>query len=106
MADEQVEGYQERERIPPTRAPGDAAFTDGVDTITTGDAATDETMTDEGGTASVVLGAAAGTLAGAFLGPVGAIVGAIAGGALASTVTGMENGDAADVTDLDQPDRR
>lgn len=41
----------------------------------------------EGGTATVVLGAAAGTLAGAFLGPVGAIVGAVAGGALASAVT-------------------
>ncbi|MDF2630453.1 MAG: hypothetical protein K0R39_4284 [Symbiobacteriaceae bacterium] len=61
---------------------------------------------DDGGTAAVVLGAAAGTIAGAFLGPVGAIVGAIAGGALASSVTDTADGDGADITDLDQPDRR
>jgi hypothetical protein len=72
----------------------------------TGESVTNDVVEDDGGTASVVLGAAAGTIAGAFLGPVGAIVGAIAGGALASTVAGTADGDAADVTDLDQPDRR
>lgn len=84
-----------------------AATTDTADDAGfTGEAAENAVVDDDGGTASVVLGAAAGTLAGAFLGPVGAIVGAIAGGALASSVTGMENGDGADVLDLDQPDRR
>lgn len=81
-----------------TDTPADAGLT--------GEAVTNDVVDDDGGTASVVLGAAAGTLAGAFLGPVGAIVGAIAGGALASSVTGMADGDGADVTDLDQPDRR
>lgn len=72
----------------------------------TGETVTNDVVDDDGGTAAVVLGAAAGTLAGAFLGPVGAIVGAIAGGALASTATGMADGDGSDVADLDQPDRR